>query len=206
MYVWKHLPVMKNETGALKHTRLNITRNLQNQKNKRVCLKTLCLSSKMQNVRSNIQTRNHLFQKMKIWAEHVCMFENPLPVMENETNTLKHTRLLIIQKATKSRRVRVYVWGRFPWQAEGFQTYMHAYVLGDPCLNRPPEAQKSSFDQAFQNASKHLQKPRFGHTFWSRQDVSVFGFRSLRCRRAFARCWVCMYVFGCTMLMRRAWS
>ena len=26
------------------------------------------------------------------------MFENPLPVMENETYTLKHTRLIIIKK------------------------------------------------------------------------------------------------------------
>ena len=27
------------------------------------------------------------------------MFENPLPVMENETYTLKHTRLIIINKS-----------------------------------------------------------------------------------------------------------
>ena len=33
------------------------------------------------------------------------MFENPLPVMENETYTLKHTRLIIIKK-TKNAGLR----------------------------------------------------------------------------------------------------
>ena len=34
---------------------------------------------------------------------------------------------------------------------------------------------KSSFDQALRNASKHLRKQRFGHTFWSRQDSGFLG-------------------------------
>ena len=35
------------------------------------------------------------------------MFENPLPVMENETYTLKHTRLIIFKKPTKQINKRV---------------------------------------------------------------------------------------------------
>ena len=46
-----------------------------------------------------------MFQKMRIWAENVCMFENPLPVVENETYTLKHTHLIIINKS-KNERLR----------------------------------------------------------------------------------------------------
>ena len=35
------------------------------------------------------------------------MFENPLPVMENKTYTLKHTRLIIFKKPTKQINKRV---------------------------------------------------------------------------------------------------
>ena len=31
------------------------------------------------------------------------MFENPLPVMENETYTLKHTRLIIFKKPQQNK-------------------------------------------------------------------------------------------------------
>ena len=96
----KHLPVMKNGTGALKHTRLNITRNLQNQKNKRVCMFENPLPV-IENAKSAIKhTRSKsLVKKKDKCVERVCMFEFPLPVMENETYTLKHTRLIISNKS-----------------------------------------------------------------------------------------------------------
>ena len=67
-----------------------------------VFLKNLCLSSKIKHTRSSIQVQNRKFQQMKIWAEHVCMFEIRPPVMENQTYTLKYTRLIIIQKPKKA--------------------------------------------------------------------------------------------------------
>ena len=74
-----------------------------------VCLKTLCLSRTINHTRSNIRAQNRLFQKMNIGAEQVCMFENPLPVMENDTYMLKHTRSIIIKKQNMQVRVSVYV-------------------------------------------------------------------------------------------------
>ena len=70
---------------------------------------------------------------MKIWAEYVCMFENPLPVMENETYTLKHTRLSVYvwKISKKSRCVSVYVWAcmfHFPWTGRGFSN-IHAHNI-----------------------------------------------------------------------------
>ena len=96
----KHLPVMKNETGTLKHTRLNITRNLQNQKNKRVCMFENPLPV-IENAKCAIK---HTHSKSPVsknekYVEHVCMFEFHLPVMENETYKLKHTRLIFIRKS-----------------------------------------------------------------------------------------------------------
>ena len=96
----KHLPVMKNETGTLKHTRLNITRNLQNQKNKRVCMFESPLPV-IENTKYAIKhTRSESpVSKNEKHVERVCMFEFPLPVMENETYKLKHTRLIFIRKS-----------------------------------------------------------------------------------------------------------
>ena len=49
------LPVMENETYTLKHTRLIIINKSKNASlRKRVCLKPICLSWKMQHTRSNI--------------------------------------------------------------------------------------------------------------------------------------------------------
>ena len=48
---------------------------------------------------------------------------------------------------------------------------IHTYTLEGSNLHRPWKLKKSSFEQALQNASKPLQKLRFGHTVWSRQDI-----------------------------------
>ena len=61
-------------------------------KNVSTCSKTLSLSWK-----SNIHTRLnflefHIFESFSDAFKHVCMFQIPLPVMENETYTLKYTR------------------------------------------------------------------------------------------------------------------
>ena len=39
--------------------------------------------------------------------KHVCMFQNPQPVMENETYTFKHTRSKLVQKRPKARLKRL---------------------------------------------------------------------------------------------------
>ena len=41
--------------------------------------------------------------------EHVCMFENPQPFIENETYTLKHTRSIFIEKPNKTLLKRLFV-------------------------------------------------------------------------------------------------
>ena len=148
----------------------------------------------------------------------------------------------------------MYVWSSFPWQAEGFQTYIHAreplerlsdtvnpltvyvcliyvcmfeayihawglqtyihtcldvsdihtYTLGGPCLNKLPEAQKIKFRAGSPECFKTLTETKVWTYFLVQAGYLSFGLQKLRWRRAFSRCWVCMYVFGFTMLMRRA--
>ena len=114
------LPVIENETYTLKHTRSIFIEKPNTTSRKRlfviyVCLQTLCLSWKMKHTRSNTNSQTLIkFMKnqrnrypyrgfvmlsyktiiIQKALEHVCMFENPLPVMENETYTLKHTRAI----------------------------------------------------------------------------------------------------------------
>ena len=56
---------------------------------------------------------------------------------------------------------------------------MYVYVCMYVCMYAKHagiwKLKKSSFDQALRNASKHLRKQRFGHTFWSRQDSGFLG-------------------------------
>ena len=42
--------------------------------------------------------------------EHVCMFENPLPVIEQETYTLKHTHSIFIEKVNKTSLKRLFIY------------------------------------------------------------------------------------------------
>ena len=92
-----------------------------------------------------------------------------------------------------------------PSQAEGFWTYASLFrhvlyaktMTGRGLLQLFPTSrwklQKSSFDQALQNASKHFQKLRFGNTFWSRQDIWVFGVP----KPPIPKCmYACMYVWS----------
>ena len=75
-----------------------------------VCLKTLCLSWKLP------QTYIHTHSKTGLCcyenppeapSKRVCMFQNPQPVMENETYTLKHARSELIEKRPKARLKRL---------------------------------------------------------------------------------------------------
>ena len=58
----------------------------------------------------------------------------------------------------------VCLWWFLHFQARCMYVCMHAGIW---------KLKKSSFDQALQNASKHLQKFRFGQTFW--QNIWIFG-------------------------------
>ena len=50
-------------------------------------------------------------KKLTFWypAERVCMFQNPLPVMEKETLTFKHTRSIFIQNLNNTPLKRFFI-------------------------------------------------------------------------------------------------
>ena len=67
----------------------------------------------------------------------------------------------------------------------GFESALQKPFTGRGVLNRLglntiSQFKKSSFDQALWNASKQLWKHRFGHIFWSRQDIRIFGLQLLK--------------------------
>ena len=116
-------------------------------KNVSTCSKTLSLSWK-----SNIHTRLnflefHIFESFSDAFKHVCMFQIPLPVMENETYTLKYTRSIHLKPcfAYLNKYVCVLAFEGLqktwfllgcvmlelqkPWQAEGFWTFFQTYLF-----------------------------------------------------------------------------
>ena len=68
-------------------------------------------------------------------------------------------------------------------------TYIHLEVHAQTGLQK---LKKSSFEQALQNDSKQLQKLRFGHTFWSRQDIWILGLQ----KPPMPNMYVCMYMYA----------
>ena len=72
---------------------------------------------------------------------YVCMFENPLPVLENETYTLKHTLSNFLEKPLKTalmRLVSMYVCFKTPLPVMENETYTlkhkHSKVLKNHTL------------------------------------------------------------------------
>ena len=77
-----------------------------------VCLKSLCLSWKMKHTRSNMhpQKPSKSFKKLIQGAfEHVCMFEHPLPVIENETYTFNIHAQFSFNKSHKTHLRRLFI-------------------------------------------------------------------------------------------------
>ena len=96
---------------------------------------------------------------------YVCMFGN--------IHTYIHTCINMCRKGKNHHRER------------GFESALQKPFTGRGVLNRLglntlSQFKKSSFDQALWNASKQLWKHRFGHIFWSRQDIRIFGLQLLK--------------------------
>ena len=75
--------------------------------------------------------------------------------------------------------------GKNHHRERGFESALQKPFTGRGVLNRLglntiSQFKKSSFDQALWNASKQLWKHRFGHIFWSRQDIRIFGLQLLK--------------------------
>ena len=114
---------------------------------------------------------------MYVWA---CMFENPLPVMENETYTLKHKPPIVyVCMSQAAKRVCMYVCLKHPY-IHSHVSNTHTYTLRFLC-----KIKLSACMDLYKNTTKHKV---LKHTY-------MFKLHRISCFRKLLSMYVCLKCF-----------